>query len=141
MQNSKKGSEKAAVLPMFLPTLTYGFAIIYSFGKQGFLTKLFGRQLFDIYGFNGLLIGYIIYTLPVSFLLIHNTMGYIDKKFMIVSRIMGDNRVSTFMMTIFRPLAGTLMASFIQSFFLCFTDFWYSCICGRKIRGHCECFI
>ena len=64
---------------MFLPTLTYGFAIIYSFGKQGFLTKLFGRQLFDIYGFNGLLIGYIIYTLPVSFLLIHNTMGYIDK--------------------------------------------------------------
>ena len=119
----KKGIEKAAVLPMFLPTLTYGFAIIYSFGKQGFLTKLFGRQLFDIYGFNGLLIGYIIYTLPVSFLLIHNTMGYIDKKFMIVSRIMGDNRVSTFMMTIFRPLAGTLMASFIQSFFLCFTDF------------------
>ena len=24
----------AAVLPMFLPTITYGFAIIYSFGKQ-----------------------------------------------------------------------------------------------------------
>lgn len=130
----KKGSEKAAVLPMFLPTLTYGFAIIYSFGKQGFLTKLFGRQLFDIYGFNGLLIGYIIYMLPVSFLLIHNTMGYIDKKFMIVSRIMGDNRVSTFMMTIFRPLAGTLMASFIQSFFLCFTDFGIPASVGGKFE-------
>lgn len=130
----KKGSEKAAVLPMFLPTLTYGFAIIYSFEKQGFLTKLFGRQLFDIYGFNGLLIGYIIYTLPVSFLLIHNTMGYIDKKFMIVSRIMGDNRVSTFMMTIFRPLAGTLMASFIQSFFLCFTDFGIPASVGGKFE-------
>lgn len=130
----KKGIEKAAVLPMFLPTLTYGFAIIYSFGKQGFLTKLFGRQLFDIYGFNGLLIGYIIYTLPVSFLLIHNTMGYIDKKFMIVSKIMGDNRVSTFMMTIFRPLAGTLMASFIQSFFLCFTDFGIPASVGGKFE-------
>ena len=130
----KKGIEKAAVLPMFLPTLTYGFAIIYSFGKQGFLTKLFGRQLFDIYGFNGLLIGYIIYTLPVSFLLIYNTMGYIDKKFMIVSRIMGDNRVSTFMMIIFRPLAGTLMASFIQSFFLCFTDFGIPASVGGKFE-------
>ena len=130
----KKGIEKAAVLPMFLPTLTYGFAIIYSFGKQGFLTKLFGRQLFDIYGFNGLLIGYIIYTLPVSFLLIHNTMGYIDKKFMIVSRIMGDYRVSTSMMTIFRPLAGTLMASFIQSFFLCFTDFGIPASVGGKFE-------
>lgn len=130
----KKGIEKAAVFPMFLPTLTYGFAISYSFGKQGMLTKLFGRQLFDIYGFNGLLIGYVIYTLPISFLLIHNTMGYIDKKFMIVSRVMGDNRFSTFMMTIFRPLAGTLMASFIQSFFLCFTDFGIPASVGGKFE-------
>lgn len=38
---------------MFLPTITYGFAIIYSFGKQGLLTRLLGRQFFDIYGFGG----------------------------------------------------------------------------------------
>ena len=58
---------KAAILPMLLPTITYGFAIIYSFGKQGLLTRLFGRQLFDIYGFNGLLLGYVAYTLPIAF--------------------------------------------------------------------------
>ena len=63
-----------STLPMLLPTLTYGFALIYSFGKQGLLTRLFGHQLFEIYGFHGLLIGYIIYTLPISFMLIHNTM-------------------------------------------------------------------
>ncbi len=114
---------KAAVLPMLLPTITYGFAIIYSFGKQGLLTKLFGRQLFEIYGFNGLLLGYVIYTLPISFMLIHNTMGYIDKKFMVVSRLMGDSSIRTFGMTVIRPLLGTLVASFIQTFFLCFTDF------------------
>ena len=114
---------KAAVLPMLLPTITYGFAIIYSFGKQGLLTRLFGRQLFDIYGFNGLLLGYVIYTLPISFTLINNTMGYIDKRFMIVSRLMGDSPFQTFKITILRPLLGTLAASFIQTFFLCFTDF------------------
>ena len=114
---------KAAVLPMLLPTITYGFAIIYSFGKQGLLTKLFGRQLFEIYGFNGLLLGYVIYTLPISFMLLHNTMGYIDKKFMVVSRLMGDSPIRTFGMTVMRPLLGTLAASFIQTFFLCFTDF------------------
>ncbi|MDD6617485.1 MAG: ABC transporter permease subunit, partial [Clostridiales bacterium] len=114
---------KVAVLPMLLPTITYGFAIIYSFGKQGLLTRLFGRQLFEIYGFNGLLLGYVIYTLPVSFMLINNTMGYIDKKFMIVSRLMGDSAFQTFRITILRPLLGTLAASFIQTFFLCFTDF------------------
>lgn len=112
-----------ALLPMLLPTITYGFAIIYSFGKQGLLTRLFGRQLFDIYGFNGLLFGYVIYTLPVSFMLILNTMGFIDKKFMIVSRVMGDSPFRTFMQTVIRPLLGTLAASFVQCFFLCFTDY------------------
>lgn len=113
----------AAVVPMLLPTITYGFAIIYSFGKQGLLTRLFGRQLFDIYGFRGLLLGYVIYTLPVSFLLILNSMAFIDKKFMIVSRIMGDSPLRTFTGTVLRPLLGTLAASFVQCFFLCFTDY------------------
>lgn len=114
---------KAAILPMLLPTITYGFAIIYSFGKQGLLTQLFGRQLFDIYGFNGLLLGYVVYTLPIAFTLINNAMGYIDKRFMIVSRLMGDSPLQTFRMTIVIPLLGTLAAAFIQTFFLCFTDF------------------
>ena len=112
-----------AVLPMLLPTITYGFALIYTFGKQGLLTRILGHQLFPIYGLPGLLIGYVIYTLPVAFLLIHNTMGYIDKKFMVVSALMGDKKSDTFFITILRPLTGTLAASFIQSFFLAFTDF------------------
>lgn len=125
--NVRKGYKnlitRAAVIPMLIPTITYGFAIIYTYGKQGLLTKIVGTQLFDIYGFNGLLIGYVIYTLPISFMLIHNTMGYIDKKFMIVSRLMGDSPFQTFKITILRPLLGTLATSFIQTFFLCFTDF------------------
>jgi iron(III) transport system permease protein len=114
---------KAAVIPMLLPTITYGFAIIYSFGKQGLLTRMFGRQFFEIYGFGGLLLGYVIYTLPVSFLLVSNTMSYVDKKYTIVSRIMGDRPFSTFVGTVVRPLLGTLAASFVQCFFLCFTDY------------------
>ena len=112
-----------ATLPMLLPTITYGFAIIYSFGKQGLLTRLFGRQIFEIYGFGGLLFGYVIYTLPVSFLLILNTMRYIDKKFSVVSRGMGDKPLKTFLQTVARPLLGTLAASMVQCFFLCFTDY------------------
>ena len=37
---------KAAILPMLLPTITYGFAIIYSFGKQGLLTKAVRQTAF-----------------------------------------------------------------------------------------------
>lgn len=130
----KRFIKAAAVLPMFLPTITYGFAIIYSFGKQGLLTRLFGRQMFNIYGLNGLLIGYVVYTLPISFMLINNTMGYIDKKYMVVSRVMGDSAYANFKMTVLRPLLGTLAASVIQSFFLSFTDFGIPAAVGGKFQ-------
>ena len=119
----KRFVQAVATLPMFLPTITYGFAIIYSFGKQGLITRLLGHQFFDIYGFGGLLVGYVIYTVPVAFLLIHNTMGFVDKKTLVVSKAMGDGTLSTFWIAILRPLLGTLAGAFIQAFFLCFTDF------------------
>ena len=119
----KRFVQAVATLPMFLPTITYGFAIIYSFGKQGLITRLLGHQFFDIYGFGGLLVGYVIYTVPVAFLLIHHTMGYVDKKTLVVSKAMGDGTLSTFWIAILRPLLGTLAGAFIQAFFLCFTDF------------------
>ncbi len=129
----KKLIQVLAIAPMFLPTITYGFAIIYSLGKQGFLTKLFNIQI-DIYGFNGLLIGYVIYTTPIAFLLIFNSMKYIDKKFMIVSKIMGDSPFKTFMQTLIRPLMGTMAASFIQCFFLSFTDYGIPASVGGKYQ-------
>lgn len=130
----KKLVQTFAVLPMLLPTVTYGFAIIYSFGKQGLITKIFGRQLFDIYGVNGLIMGYVIYTIPTSFMLLHNTMGYVDKKFTIVSRIMGDSAFTTFVKTVLRPLTSTIAASFVQCFFLCFTDFGIPASVGGRVE-------
>ncbi|MBY0223624.1 ABC transporter permease subunit [Sporosarcina aquimarina] len=119
-----KGAIQIGILiPMLLPTITYGFAIMYSFGNQGLLTKLFGRSFFEIYGFNGLLIGYCLYTLPPAFLLINNSFKYIDKKFIIVSKLMGDRTLRSFMNTIIRPLWGTLGGAFVLSFILSFTDF------------------
>lgn len=125
--NLRKGFKKAistvVMLPMLLPTITYGFAIIYSFGKQGLITRLLGTQIVDIYGIPGLLIGYVIYTLPTAFMLISNTMQFIDKKFMIVSSLMGDSKARNFFSTVLTPLASTLAVAFIQSFTLSFTDY------------------
>lgn len=119
----KEGLQLVIMMPMFLPSITYGFAVIYSFGKQGLITRLVGEQLFPIYGFWGLLISYIVYTLPPAFLVLYNAFFYIDKNFITVSKIMGDSMLRTFWMTSVRPLLGSLMAAFILSFFLSFTDF------------------
>ncbi|MCC8013861.1 MAG: ABC transporter permease subunit [Eubacterium sp.] len=122
------------VFPMLLPTITYGFAIIYSFGKEGLITKLLGFAPFEIYGFKGLVMGYVIYTLPIAFLLINNTFQYIDKRFVIVSRIMGDSKLDTFLIACVRPMIGTLGAAFIQSFFLSFTDYGIPAAIGGEFN-------
>ncbi len=122
-QPLKSAVKVGILIPMLIPTITYGFAIMYTFGNQGLLTKLFGRNLFEIYGFNGLLIGYVIYTLPAAFLLIHNSFKYIDKKFIIVSKLMGDRTLRSFLNTVVRPLLGALGGAFVLSFILSFTDF------------------
>lgn len=124
----------ATVLPMLLPTITYGFAIIYSLGKQGLLTRLLGFQPFDIYGFGGLLLGYVVYTLPIAFLLLSNTMRYIDKRFITVSRLMGDRPFRTFWVTTVRPMVGALGAAFVQAFFLCFTDYGIPASVGGQYK-------
>ncbi len=118
-----QGIHALAVFPMLLPTMTYGFAILYAFGKQGLLTKLTGVQFFELYGFQGLVMGYVIYTLPIAFLLIHNSMHYVDQKYITVSRLMGDPPLRRFFVSTIRPIVGTIGAAFIQSFFLAFTDF------------------
>lgn len=130
----KKVLRTLAVFPMLLPTITYGFAIIYSFGRNGLLTNLLGHQIFDFYGFRGLIFGYVIYTLPISFTLINNTMHYMDKRFLVVSRLMGDNCFKSFWTVILQPLWGTIAVSLVQSFFLSFTDFGIpSSIGGRYL--------
>lgn len=119
----KNGIKVLSVFPMLLPTITYGFAIIYSFGNQGLITQIINFKLFDIYGFNGLLIGYVIYTLPIAFLLISDSLEYVDKKYITVSKLMADSSIKTFFIAFLRPIVGSLGAAFIQSFFLSFTDF------------------
>ena len=110
-------------MPMLLPTLTYGFAIMYSFGKQGLITRVLGREIFPVYGFYGLLLGYVLYTLPSAFTLIDDAAGYLDGKLTVVSILMGDGLLRGVWTSWIRPLAATIGGSFVLTFILAFTDY------------------
>lgn len=119
----RKLVQTGIMLPMLLPTITYGFVLIYTFGNQGTITQIFGKPLFSIYGFNGLLIGYVLYTVPIAYVLMSNVMQYIDKQFIYISYLMNDRPMRRFYHTIFRPMVGTIGGAFILAFILSFTDF------------------
>ena len=119
----KKVIQIIVLLPLFLPSITYGFAVIYSFGRLGLISQLIAPPPFSIYGFWGLLIADVIYTLPPAFLILYNAFFYVDRNFITVSKLMGDSPLRTFYMTAVRPVVGSLLSAFILSFFLSFTDF------------------
>lgn len=119
----KKVIQIIILLPLFLPSITYGFAVIYSFGRLGLISQLIAPPPFSIYGFWGLLIADVIYTLPPAFLILYNAFFYVDRNFITVSKLMGDGPWQTFYMTAVRPVVGSLLSAFILSFFLSFTDF------------------
>ncbi|MBX8937215.1 ABC transporter permease subunit [Enterococcus gilvus] len=118
-----KLNESILHFPMLLPTITYGFVLIYAFGKQGLWSKVFQQELFHIYGSIGILLGFIIYTLPPIFILINNSMKYLDTQLFIVSRLMGDSWYRSLYKTILTPLTRVLAVAFLQGFFMSFTDF------------------
>ena len=119
----KKVIQIIVLLPLFLPSITYGFAVIYSFGRLGLISQLIAPPPFSIYGFWGLLIADIIYTLPPAFLILYNAFFYVDRNFITVSKLMGDSPSKTFYITAVRPVVGSILSAFILSFFLSFTDF------------------
>lgn len=133
-RHTKKLVQIGITLPMLLPTITYGFVLIYTFGNQGILTKLVGQPLFTIYGYNGLVIGYVLYTLPVAFILMQNSMQYIDKRFLLVSILMHDQPMRRFYHTVYRPMLGTIGGAFILTFVLSFTDFGIPASVGGNYR-------
>ena len=112
----KKIIQIIVLLPLFLPSITYGFAVIYSFGRLGLVSQLIAPPPFSIYGFWGLLIADVIYTLPPAFLILYNAFFYVDRNFITVSKLMGDSPSQTFYITAVRPVVGSLMSAFILSF-------------------------
>ena len=119
----KKVIQIIVLLPLFLPSITYGFAVIYSFGRLGLISQLIAPPPFSIYGFWGLLIADVIYTLPPAFLILYNAFFYVDRNFITVSKLMRDSPSKTFYITAVRPVVGSILSAFILSFFLSFTDF------------------
>ncbi|MGN5893192.1 ABC transporter permease subunit [Staphylococcus simulans] len=119
----KRYTHSMVILPMLVPTITYGFLLMYLFGNEGLIARLVGQPLFTVYGEKGMLIGYVIYTLPAAFIIINNAFNYVDHRFFYVSELLHDKGPRAFYHTTFRPLMIPIGNAFILSFILSFTDF------------------
>lgn len=117
-----KGFFKVVLLvPILVPSLLPGIALVYLFGRQGFITGLmFGH---DIYGPIGIVIAEVFYTLPHALIIITTALSIADSRLYEAAVALKTSKVKTFF-TVTIPSAryGLISAAFVV-FTLVITDF------------------
>lgn len=109
------------MLPLFLPTMVHGMALVYIFGKMGFFTK-FGIDI-GLYGRTGIILAEIFYTFPQAFLVLIVSLQGADNRLYEAASVLGSSPLKTFFKVTLPNIRYGVVNAFIVCFTLSFTDF------------------
>ena len=118
------------MIPILVPSLLSGIALIYMFGKQGFLTPLLMGE--SIYGPIGIVIGSVFFSFPHAFIIMSTALSLSDARLHEASIALKASPLRRFM-TVTLPAAryGLISAGFV-TFTLVITDFGLPKVIGGQ---------
>jgi len=119
-----------AMIPILVPSLLPGIALVYLFGNQGVIKELmFGHS---IYGPIGIVIGSVFFTLPHAFIIIQTALSISDARLYEASESLRASKWRTFMVvTLPGARFGLISAAFVV-FNLVITDFGLPKVIGGQ---------
>lgn len=118
-------------IPMLIPSISHGIGLINLFGANGIFTKLFDYK-FDLFGFNGILIGSILYSFPVAFLIFSNSFKYLDNTLYELGDVVGMSKFQKFKQITFHYMKKSFISAFFAVFTMIFTDYGVPLAVGGK---------
>ncbi len=116
-------------LPMLIPSISHGLGLINLFGVNGIVTHFFN---FNIIGSTGIILGSIIYSFPVAFLIIDDGYFYMDNNIYNAAEVLGMNKWQTFKTVTLCYLKKPLLSAFFAIFTMIFTDYGVPLAVGGK---------
>lgn len=116
-------------LPMLIPSISHGLGLINLFGSNGLISSIFG---FNIIGSIGIIIGSILYSFPVAFLMLDDGFNYIDNTMYDTAKVLGLNKWQTFQKVTLCYLKKPLLSALFAVFTLIFTDYGVPLAVGGK---------
>lgn len=117
------------VIPMLIPSISHAFGLVTLFGTNGLLTNFFGLNS-GIYGFWGIVVGSVIYSFPVAFLMFTSILRYEDGLPYKAADILGISRFHQFMSITLPYLRKTLISAFFAVFTMTITDYGVPLLIG-----------
>ncbi len=117
------------VVPMLIPSISHGLGLINLFGTKGIISKAFG---FTILGKVGIIMGSVLYSFPVAFLMLDDGFYYVDNNMYNVAKVLGLNKWQTFKKVTMCYLKKPILSSIFAVFTMIFTDYGVPLAVGGK---------
>ena len=120
-------------IPMLIPSISHGTGLVILLGANGILTNLLGLKL-PLYGGLGIILGSIMYSLPVAFLMFYDILKYEDALPYDMAEILGVSKLRQFkdltLPYLYKPLISIIFAIFT----LIVTDYGVPLTIGGHVK-------
>ncbi len=109
-------------LPMLIPSISHGQGLVLLFGDNGILTNLTGWNV-GLYGYKGIVMGSVLYSFPVSFLMFHDSFQYEDFTVYEAAGVLGLSKWKQFLTITLPSMQRTIVSAVLAVFTMIFTDY------------------
>ena len=109
-------------LPMLIPSISHGMGLIILFGANGIITNYFNLSS-NIYGFGGIVIGSVMYSFPVAFLMLTDVLNYEDGSPYEAADVLGIPKIRQFLDITLPYLSKSLISVVFSVFTMIITDY------------------
>lgn len=121
------------IVPMLVPSVSEGAGLILLFGNNGVLTRLFHLP-FSLYGIQGIVLGHILYTAPIAFLLLSTALRRQDYTPHEAAAVLGVTPLHRFWRITLPAIRREGIAAAFLVFALSAADFGVPALLGGKVK-------
>ena len=118
-------------LPMLIPSISHGMGLVLLFGDNGLITNWLGINI-GLYGYKGIVMGSLLYSFPVAFLMLTDVFQYEDYTVYEAASVLGLNKKQQFFTITLPNFKKPLISVIFAVFTMIFTDYGVPLVVGGK---------
>lgn len=119
------------ILPMLISSISHGMGLVVLFGTNGIIKNLFGFES-TIYGFTGIIVGSVLYSYPVSFLMFNDVLKYQDSSPYEAAMVLGISKIRQVFIITLPYLIKPLISAIFTVFTMVVTDYGVPLMIGGR---------
>ena len=109
-------------VPMLIPSISHGQGLVLLFGDNGIVTNLLDWNI-GLYGYKGIVMGSVLYSFPVAFLMFHDSFQYEDFTVYEAAGVLGLSKWKQFLTITLPSMRRTIVSAILAVFTMVFTDY------------------